>query len=69
MAALPHPPLRNKDCRDVYDGKVIYGRDAFADLRFVDALVTAKAMSSGITPRVLGPIPKASVEAVNTDDV
>ena len=30
-----------KDCREVYDGKVI-GRDAFADLRFMDALMDAK---------------------------
>ena len=37
------PRFVNKDCREVYAGQVIYGRDAFADLRFMDALVTAKA--------------------------
>ena len=37
------PRFVNKDCRDVYRGQVIYGRDAFADLRFMDALVEAKA--------------------------
>ena len=36
------PRFVNKDCREVYDGKVIYGRDAFADLRFMDALMDAK---------------------------
>ena len=37
------PRFVNKDCREVYRGQVIYGRDAFADLRFMDALVEAKA--------------------------
>ena len=36
------PRFVNKDCREVYRGQVIYGRDAFADLRFMDALVTAR---------------------------
>jgi 5-methyltetrahydrofolate--homocysteine methyltransferase len=37
------PRFVNVDCRSVYNGQVIYGRDAFADLRFVDALMEAKA--------------------------
>ena len=36
------PRFVHKDCREVYDGQVIYGRDAFADLRFMDALMEAK---------------------------
>jgi 5-methyltetrahydrofolate--homocysteine methyltransferase len=36
------PRFVNKDCRDVYRGLVIYGRDAFADLRFMDAYVAAR---------------------------
>jgi 5-methyltetrahydrofolate--homocysteine methyltransferase len=36
------PRFVNKDCREVYRGQVIYGRDAFADLRFMDAYVTAR---------------------------
>ena len=36
------PRFVHKDCREVYNGQVIYGRDAFADLRFMDALVEAK---------------------------
>ena len=36
------PRFVNKDCRSVYRGQVIYGRDAFADLRFMDAYVTAR---------------------------
>lgn len=34
------------DCQNVYRGKVVYGRDAFADLYFLDALVEAKSRSA-----------------------
>jgi 5-methyltetrahydrofolate--homocysteine methyltransferase len=37
------PRFVNGDCRAAYRGQVIYGRDAFADLRFMDALMEAKA--------------------------
>ena len=36
------PRFVHGDCRAVYNGQVIYGRDAFADLRFMDALMEAK---------------------------
>ena len=36
------PRFVNGDCRQTYRGQVIYGRDAFADLRFMDALMDAK---------------------------
>jgi len=39
------PRFVNKDCSEVYNGKVIYGRDAFTDLRFMDAYVNARAQS------------------------
>ncbi|MCP9833163.1 MULTISPECIES: methionine synthase [unclassified Cyanobium] len=37
------PRFVNGDCRQAYRGQVIYGRDAFADLRFMDALMDAKS--------------------------
>ena len=40
------PRFVNKDCSEVYDGKVIYGRDAFTDLRFMDAYVEAQQSDS-----------------------
>ncbi|MEB3271812.1 MAG: methionine synthase [Synechococcus sp.] len=40
------PRFVNKDCREVYRGQVIYGRDAFADLRFMDAYVAARAAAA-----------------------
>jgi 5-methyltetrahydrofolate--homocysteine methyltransferase len=37
------PRFVQGDCRQAYRGQVMYGRDAFADLRFMDALMEAKA--------------------------
>jgi 5-methyltetrahydrofolate--homocysteine methyltransferase len=37
------PRFVHGDCQAVYGGQVVYGRDAFADLRFMDALIEAKA--------------------------
>ena len=37
------PRFVHGDCRKAYKGQVVYGRDAFADLRFMDALMEAKA--------------------------
>ena len=37
------PRFVHGDCRAAYKGQVVYGRDAFADLRFMDALMEAKA--------------------------
>lgn len=57
------PRFVHGDCRSAYRGQVIYGRDAFADLRFMDALMEAKAggrWDDGLgfldgTPEGLGP--------------
>lgn len=36
------PKFVNQDCSSVYSGKVIYGKDAFTDLKFMDAFVAAR---------------------------
>ena len=36
------PRFVHRDCRAVYRGQVIYGRDAFTDLRFMDAYLKAR---------------------------
>ncbi|MBD1823388.1 methionine synthase [Cyanobacteria bacterium FACHB-DQ100] len=36
------PKFVYEDCQNVYKGQVIYGRDAFADLTFMDRLMPAK---------------------------
>ena len=40
------PRFVHGDCRAAYQGQVIYGRDAFTDLRFMDALMEAKRATS-----------------------
>ncbi len=39
------PKFVYEDCQNTYKGKVIYGKDAFADLHFMDKLMPAKAAS------------------------
>ncbi|AFY54131.1 methionine synthase (B12-dependent) [Rivularia sp. PCC 7116] len=37
------PKFVNDDCQNTYKGKVIYGKDAFSDLHFMDKLMPAKS--------------------------
>ncbi|MDJ0693027.1 methionine synthase [Mastigocoleus sp. MO_188.B34] len=37
------PKFVHEDCQNTYNGKVIYGKDAFSDLHFMDKLMPAKA--------------------------
>ena len=37
------PKFVHEDCQKAYKGKVIYGKDAFSDLHFMDKLMPAKA--------------------------
>ncbi|MBD1937254.1 methionine synthase [Microcoleus sp. FACHB-68] len=37
------PKFVHEDCQNAYRGKVIYGKDAFSDLHFMDKLMPAKA--------------------------
>ncbi|MEO0537983.1 MAG: methionine synthase [Cyanobacteria bacterium P01_A01_bin.123] len=37
------PKFVHGDCQDTYNGRVIYGKDAFSDLHFMDKLMPAKA--------------------------
>ncbi|MEO1669963.1 MAG: methionine synthase [Cyanobacteria bacterium J06631_2] len=36
------PKFVNQDCQNTYNGRVVYGKDAFADLNFMDKLMPAK---------------------------
>ncbi|WGV27961.1 methionine synthase [Halotia branconii] len=40
------PKFVNQDCQNTYKGKVVYGKDAFSDLHFMDKLMPAKAASN-----------------------
>ena len=63
------PRFVHGDCRAAYRGQVIYGRDAFADLRFMDALMDAKA-TGGWDDRqgFLGSIPEGLGAAMAAAD-
>ncbi|NEP16120.1 MAG: methionine synthase [Leptolyngbya sp. SIO4C1] len=37
------PKFVNEDCQNTYQGRVVYGKDAFSDLNFMDRLMPAKA--------------------------
>ncbi|NER49596.1 MAG: methionine synthase [Symploca sp. SIO1A3] len=37
------PKFVHGDCQDTYNGQVVYGKDAFSDLHFMDKLMPAKA--------------------------
>ncbi|MBE9195994.1 methionine synthase [Synechocystis sp. LEGE 06083] len=40
------PKFVHQDCQSTYKGQVIYGKDAFADLHFMDKLMPAKSAAS-----------------------
>jgi 5-methyltetrahydrofolate--homocysteine methyltransferase len=40
------PKFVYEDCQNAYKGKVIYGKDAFSDLHFMDKLMPAKAQNN-----------------------
>ncbi len=40
------PKFVNQDCQNTYNGRVIYGKDAFADLHFMDKLMPAKSQEN-----------------------
>jgi 5-methyltetrahydrofolate--homocysteine methyltransferase len=40
------PKFVHEDCQNTYNGQVIYGKDAFSDLHFMDKLMPAKAQSN-----------------------
>ncbi|MBD1923524.1 methionine synthase [Microcoleus sp. FACHB-831] len=40
------PKFVYEDCQNTYKGKVIYGKDAFSDLHFMDKLMPAKAQGN-----------------------
>lgn len=40
------PKFVHEDCQNTYKGKVVYGKDAFSDLHFMDKLMPAKAVGN-----------------------
>jgi 5-methyltetrahydrofolate--homocysteine methyltransferase len=40
------PKFVHEDCQNTYQGKVVYGKDAFSDLHFMDKLMPAKSANN-----------------------
>ncbi|MBE9041154.1 methionine synthase [Oscillatoriales cyanobacterium LEGE 11467] len=40
------PKFVDRDCQDTYNGRVVYGKDAFSDLNFMDKLMPAKSANN-----------------------
>ena len=40
------PKFVNEDCQQTYQGQVVYGKDAFSDLHFMDKLMPAKSAAN-----------------------
>ncbi|PSF38974.1 methionine synthase [Aphanothece hegewaldii CCALA 016] len=56
------PKFVNDDCQKTYKGQVIYGKDAFADLNFMDQLMPAK--SAGKWDDLKGFLSEISLEEI-----
>ncbi|MEM9944789.1 MAG: methionine synthase [Cyanobacteria bacterium P01_D01_bin.36] len=65
------PKFVNEDCQNAYNGQVIYGKDAFADLHFMDALMPAKKaeqwdnLTGFLDDHPMSQVAKAAKVAVN----
>ncbi|MEB3290142.1 MAG: methionine synthase [Leptolyngbya sp.] len=55
------PKFVNDDCQRTYNGQVVYGKDAFSDLHFMDKLMPAKA--AGNWDDLKGFLDEASVDS------
>ncbi|MBD2105522.1 methionine synthase [Nodosilinea sp. FACHB-13] len=67
------PKFVHEDCQNTYKGKVVYGKDAFSDLHFMDKLMPAKAAGnwddlSGFLDEV-GAVGSDGVTELETDGV
>jgi 5-methyltetrahydrofolate--homocysteine methyltransferase len=58
------PKFVHEDCQNTYNGKVVYGKDAFADLHFMDKLMPAK--SAGNWDDLQGFLDEAAEEIQNS---
>jgi len=64
------PKFVYEDCQNTYNGRVIYGKDAFADLHFMDKLMPAKQASNWDDLKGFldeEPSPNGKVAATSTD--
>ncbi|MCC5614473.1 methionine synthase [Nostoc sp. CHAB 5836] len=60
------PKFVHEDCQKTYKGKVVYGKDAFSDLHFMDKLMPAKA--AGNWEDLQGFLNEVETAEVSTND-
>ena len=60
------PKFVHEDCQKTYKGKVVYGKDAFSDLHFMDKLMPAKA--AGNWEDLQGFLNEVEITEVSTND-
>ncbi|WP_228054247.1 dihydropteroate synthase, partial [Nodosilinea sp. LEGE 07298] len=68
------PKFVHEDCQNTYKGKVVYGKDAFSDLHFMDKLMPAKAAENwddlkGFLDEAEGTHPSPSQEGTEASDI
>jgi 5-methyltetrahydrofolate--homocysteine methyltransferase len=68
------PKFVHEDCQNTYKGRVVYGKDAFADLHFMDKLMPAKAADNwddlkGFLDEAVEEIQNAKLEMQNSEAV
>jgi 5-methyltetrahydrofolate--homocysteine methyltransferase len=68
------PKFVHEDCQKTYKGRVVYGKDAFADLHFMDKLMPAKAADNwddlkGFLDEAVEEIQNAKLEMQNSEAV
>jgi len=68
------PKFVHQDCQNSYNGRVIYGKDAFSDLNFMDKYMPAKVEGKWedakgfLDENLLADLPLSSTESISSED-
>ena len=68
------PKFVNQDCQNNYNGRVIYGKDAFSDLNFMDKYMPAKVAGKWedtkgfLDENLIADVPLSSTENISSED-
>ena len=68
------PKFVNQDCQNNYNGRVIYGKDAFSDLNFMDKYMPAKVEGKWedtkgfLDENLIADVPLSSGESISSED-
>ena len=68
------PKFVHQDCQNNYNGRVIYGKDAFSDLNFMDKYMPAKVEGKWedtkgfLDENLIADVPLSSTESISSED-